>query len=71
MTQSDRYHYTECGLDNVYLLNGFEYVETPRGSGAMIKNWKGLHGAIGRHLVREKKKILLARNSNSYATNWT
>jgi putative transcriptional regulator len=57
MTQSDRYHYTECGLDNVYLLNGFKYVETPRGKGATIKDRDGLHRAIGRYLVREKKNL--------------
>jgi putative transcriptional regulator len=55
MTQSDRYHYSECGLDNVYLLNGFEYVETPRGRGVAIKDREGLHLAIGRLLVRERK----------------
>jgi putative transcriptional regulator len=57
MTQSDRYQYTECGLDNVYLLNGFKYVETPRGRGAVIKDRGGLHRAIGRFLVREKKNL--------------
>jgi putative transcriptional regulator len=56
--QSDRrYRYTECGLDNVYLLNGFEPVETPRGVSAQIRDREGLHLAIGRHLVREKKEL--------------
>jgi putative transcriptional regulator len=53
----DRYHYTECGLDNIYLLNGFDFVETPRGRGAAIKDRDGLHRAIGRMLVREKKDL--------------
>jgi putative transcriptional regulator len=57
MTQSDRYHYTECGLDNVYLLNGFEPVETPRGVGIRIRDREGLHLAISRLLVREKKDL--------------
>lgn len=57
MTQSDRHHYTDCGLDNVYLLNGFEPVETPRGVGIRIKNRDGLHLAIGRYLVREKRDL--------------
>src|SRR5437016_2093375 len=57
MSKSDRYHYAECGLDNVYLLNGFEYVETPRGRAADIKDRDGLHRAIGRFLVREKKNL--------------
>lgn len=57
MTQSDRYHYTECGLDNIYLLNGFDYVETPRGTGITIKNQEGLHRAIGEMLARDKKAL--------------
>ncbi len=57
MLQSNRYHYAECGLDNIYLVNGFEYVETPRGSGVMIQNLEGLHLAIGRMLVRERRSL--------------
>lgn len=57
MLQSDRYHYTECGLDNIYLLNGYEYVETPRGRGVQIQDIEGLHLAIGRILVREKRNL--------------
>lgn len=55
--QSDRYHYTECGLDNIYLLNGFESVETPRGKAVQIKNIDGLHRAIGTMLAQEKKNL--------------
>jgi DNA-binding transcriptional regulator YiaG len=57
MTQSNRYHYTECGLDNVYLINGFDYVESPRGKGVVIRNRDGLDRAIGRHLIRDKKNL--------------
>jgi len=57
MIRSDRYHYTECGLDNIYLLNGFDPVETPRGMGTTIKNVDGLHRAIGEMLVEEKKAL--------------
>jgi putative transcriptional regulator len=52
-----RYHYTECGLDNIYLVNGFDYVESPRGRGVVIKNRDGLDQAIGRYLIWEKKKL--------------
>jgi putative transcriptional regulator len=51
MFRSDRYHYTECGLDNIYLLNGFDPVETPRGKGVTIRNIDGLHRAIGKRPV--------------------
>jgi DNA-binding transcriptional regulator YiaG len=57
MSASDRYHYTECGLDNIYLGNGFEVVETPRGKGVQIKDREGLHRAIGNMLVCEKKEL--------------
>ncbi len=58
MTKSNqRYRYTECGLDNVYLLNGFDPVETPRGMAIRIRDREGLHLAIGRHLVREKRDL--------------
>lgn len=57
MLQSDRYHYTECGLDNIYLVNGFTVVETPRGGGVQINNIEGLHEAIGSMLVREKQNL--------------
>jgi DNA-binding transcriptional regulator YiaG len=57
MTRSRRYHYTECGLDNVYLVSGFEYVDTPRGRAVRIRDIDGLHRAIGRTLVREKKDL--------------
>ncbi len=47
------YHYTECGLDNVWLENGYE-VETHKNYGDLvcISNPRGLHDAIGRLLVR-------------------
>ena len=57
MNQSSRYHYRECGLDNIYLVNGFDPVETPRGTGAMIKDREGLHRAIANLIVREKKDM--------------
>ena len=53
--EDTRYRYTECGLDNVYLLNGFERVPTPRGEVVRIVNEDGLLTAIGRCLVTEKK----------------
>ncbi len=57
MSQSTRYHYTECGLDNIYLLNGFKSVETPRGIGVIIQDVEGLHLAIGTMLVRDKRNL--------------
>jgi len=53
----EKYHYRECGLDNVYLLNGFRYSETPHGKVVHIENIDSLHRAIGEYLVFEKKTL--------------
>ena len=47
------HHYKESGLDNVYLENGYEAVETPYGPGLTIQNTEGLHRAIGLWLVAQ------------------
>jgi len=49
------YHYTECGLDNIYLVNGFRFIETPRGKSVSINDVDGLHKAIGLCLVKSQK----------------
>lgn len=51
------YHYTACGLDDVYLMSGYEIEETPYGKGVSIKNADDLHKAIGMFLVRNKKNL--------------
>ena len=40
------YHYAECGLPNVWLINGFEKVPTPYGEGLIIHDMGGLHKCI-------------------------
>ena len=52
------YHYTECGLDNVYLVSGYDIVESPTGRHQVtIKDIDGLHEAVGRHLIKSKKDL--------------
>src|SRR5215467_11829489 len=51
------YHYKGCGLDNVYLHDGVNYIDTPRGKAVHIENLEGLHRAIGYWLVHEKKNL--------------
>ena len=51
------YHYTECGLSNIYLMNGYEISETPDGSAVSIKDIDGLHKAIGKFLTSLKKNL--------------
>ncbi len=59
MTKVERYHYRQCGLEDVYLVNGFERESSARyGDTVKIRNIEGLHRAIGRYLVREKKTLV-------------
>lgn len=51
------YHYTECGLENIYLSNGFAFSETQRGKAVSIHDMDGLHKAIGLFLVTSKKDL--------------
>jgi DNA-binding transcriptional regulator YiaG len=50
-------HYTACGLDDVYLLSGYELHQTPYGNGVSVTDVDGLHRAIGLHLARDKKVL--------------
>ncbi len=48
------YHYTQCGLEDVYLLNGYKRHKTPYGSGVAIENVEELHKVIAEHLCVNK-----------------
>ena len=45
------YQYTECGLDNVTLENGYEIHDTAEGRGVSIHDIDGLHRAIAKALI--------------------
>lgn len=45
------YHYTESGLQNVYLSNGYKTRKTATGDAVAISDADGLHQAIGRHIA--------------------
>lgn len=45
------YHYTDCGLKNVWLENGCEEVKTPYGTGLSIDDFDGLHKAIAAAVI--------------------
>lgn len=51
------YHYTSCGLDNVFLRNGFTRKETPYGAAVSIEDIEGLHLAIASDLLRQKTPL--------------
>lgn len=46
------YRYTESGLDNVFLKNGYEIKESPYGELVSIHNMDGLHKAIAESIVQ-------------------
>lgn len=47
------YHYTESGLQNVYLQNGYSITETPYGKAVSIVDVQGLHRVIGQTLAHK------------------
>ncbi|MEX3956706.1 transcriptional regulator [Trinickia symbiotica] len=47
------YHYTETGLQNVWLANGYHVRKTAYGKAVSIEDADGLHRAIGRALARK------------------
>ena len=49
------YHYTESGLQNVWLKNGYIVRNTPYGKGVSIHDLEGLHKAICLALTRSPK----------------
>lgn len=51
------YQYTGCGLDYIYLKNGYLEKETPYGKGVSIHNLEGLHRAIALD-VAENRPVL-------------
>lgn len=57
--ESDKeiYHYTGCGLDDVFLASGYELEKTPYGSGVRIKNLDNLHAQIGLYLIKCRKTL--------------
>ncbi|MDF2120112.1 hypothetical protein PY365_31580 [Roseiarcaceae bacterium H3SJ34-1] len=52
---SKLYHYTECGLDNIYLLDGFEIEEVDGEEFVSVHDVDGLWKAIGLNLVANRK----------------
>ena len=51
------YHYTECGLNKVWLRNGYTVHDTPYGKGVAITDADGLHEAIAMLLVNHKPRL--------------
>jgi len=56
-TNKNHYHYTMCGLDNVYLENGYTIKKTPYGDGISVHDMEGLHEAIAYNLITYQRKL--------------
>jgi hypothetical protein len=55
-------HYTACGLDNVYLLNGFKRETIDGEEYVTVEDLDGLWKAIGLHLVTTRKALAPERD---------
>ena len=53
----EKYHYVECGLDDVYLMNGFKRIRSERGTSIAIRDVDALHRAIGEYICLRKKEL--------------
>jgi DNA-binding transcriptional regulator YiaG len=49
--EAEMYHYTESGLQNVWLANGYKAKKTAHGKAVAIVEADGLHKAIGRAIA--------------------
>jgi transcriptional regulator with XRE-family HTH domain len=51
------YHYTQCGLDNIYLKNGYKEENTGYGTGVSIYDIEDLHKVIARGIVNKEDRL--------------
>ncbi|MFZ1348265.1 MAG: hypothetical protein WAS32_15210 [Tabrizicola sp.] len=51
----DAYHYTDSGLDNIWLLHGFDRHQTPYGPATSIRDIDALHQSIAMSIVKSEK----------------
>ena len=56
-TEVGMYHYTECGLKDVWLLNGFKELNTPYGKAVSVERAEQLDEAIAGVLVDKPRKL--------------
>lgn len=51
------YHYTECGLDNVWLENGYTVKKTAYGKATSVDDAIGLHQVLTIELTQKKGRV--------------
>lgn len=52
------YHYVQCGLDNVWLINGFEIIETEYGASVRIDRADELDATIAAYLTEKSAPLI-------------
>jgi len=57
MKPTPPHHYTECGLDYIYLTDGFEVIRTDHGPVVHIENASKLDRAIASTVIRFRKRL--------------
>jgi putative transcriptional regulator len=51
------YHYTECGLSNVWLANGYTEHETPYGPGVAVSDADQLHDVLALAIAKKPGRL--------------
>ena len=51
------FHYVMCGLDNVYLIGGYQHQETEDGPVVSIQDMDGLHRAIATDIANKHGRL--------------
>jgi DNA-binding transcriptional regulator YiaG len=51
------YHYTQCGLPNVWLENGYTVKKTPYGKAVSVEDAQGLHRALALSLLEKQGRL--------------
>ena len=57
MDENEAYHYVQCGLPNVWLLNGYNIVHGRNGEGVSIRDIDGLHRCLARSLCDKPEAL--------------
>jgi len=55
--EREAFHYKACGLDDVFLLNGFARRDSDYGKSIIIRDIDGLHRVIGMTLIAQRKTL--------------
>lgn len=56
-TKTKMYHYTESGLNSIWLINGYKIHTTALGKGVAIDDVVGLHRCVALHIINNKSHM--------------